>query len=55
VSNEVFYRENEVKPASSFCRQVAALVNFYILKNRKIDNNSANTKAREKSAHIWNP
>ncbi len=44
---------NEGISAASFCRQVAALVpdmfyNFYVVKNHKITNNSANAEAREK-------
>jgi hypothetical protein len=44
---------NEGKSAASFCHQVAALVPdmfciFYLMKNHKIANNSANTEAREK-------
>jgi hypothetical protein len=31
------------------------LYNFYLVKNQKIDNNSATTKARNKKAHILNP
>jgi hypothetical protein len=39
--------------AASFCHQLAALFpdlfcNFYLVKNHKIANNSATTKAREK-------
>ncbi len=41
------------KSAALFCRQQAAwfsdmFSNFYLLKNHKIANNSATTKAREK-------
>jgi hypothetical protein len=51
---------NEGKAAASFCRQVAAWVpdvfcNFYQVKNHKIANNPATSKARKKYAQIWKP
>jgi hypothetical protein len=55
--SKCWYSKIEGKSAASFCRQVAALVpdmfsNFYLVKNHKIANNSATTKATEKLAHI---
>ncbi len=48
---------NEGISAASSCRQVAALVpdkfwNFYLMKNHKIVNNNATTKAREKGTYL---
>jgi hypothetical protein len=45
---------NYGKLAAIFCQKVAAwvsdtLLNFYFIKNSKIANNSATTKAREKN------
>ena len=55
---------NEDPSAANFCPQVAAWVpymfcNFYLVKNRKIDNNLTTTKARKistgfKSVEFWN-
>jgi hypothetical protein len=49
---------NEEKSSASLGRQVAArfpdmFFNFYLVKNHKIANYSATTKAREKTKHIF--
>ncbi len=53
MEQQIFYSSNEGISAASFCRQVGALVldmfyNFYLMKNHKIANNSATTRAIEK-------